>query len=803
MFFKMLKSDLKRKRGLNIILFLFITVAAVLVFTGSVQIYANFSRERIKEELCKPSDLLLLGLVSYMPEEEQLERLSPVLDADPNVQDWSRETMLRIYSQTIDFPDFDESERSPYYGQSYLCPMPQAHDLPYDMNDEPFYVPNGCIAIPVEVSLRTGVSVGDTVRYTAVTGDVYELTVSTIFKDNLLNSIARCIVSDADFEVLGADSPRAHYMYCIRLYDSSNDALEEILSSVDAAEVPAAVMGDVSSVTDEFVMMEVISIFFVVVSVFIILIILMTIRFTMIADLKEEEREIGMMKALGVDSFRFRWMFAAKYIAFAVVGGVIGIGAGLPLSSMLVDLFGRDCILPEHWKLIVLGVSCVLFIIAVMIGFSLLVMRRIRKISVIEALHGENSGERFTKGSPVFLHHTKHMSVPLFLAISDILSRFKRYLFLLIAYTLGAAILLLVFNVRHSFISPNYTRCWLYHSFDYDLHFSVETRDEIYTVMEHTGKNFYTVVNEQITEAGIPAYVDMMHSGSGYILYDGHEKNYSVYWGEGDAEKLTYHKGGHAPAQENEAAFSAYTAGQLGMAVGDAIELTMYEYNEDRTDSVERTFTVTVTGFYDDMEGGVPSLVLWDGYEAGYVDYDRVTGYVIDAPDKEKPAVIEQLRELYGEECVYTPQEGIRWELSDFDELFFWLEYGVGGAVLLVLMLITYLYVNVFLSEETPEIALLKSMGFTHGSIRKWQLLRMLLLEIGALVPGEVLHWTCGPYFAGLVMQQYQVTGIGLDFEFPVSFLVIPAILVAAVLFVTALTLLKIRSIDIRRITEE
>ena len=38
MFFKMLKSDLKRKKGLNVILFIFITVASVLVFAGAVEI---------------------------------------------------------------------------------------------------------------------------------------------------------------------------------------------------------------------------------------------------------------------------------------------------------------------------------------------------------------------------------------------------------------------------------------------------------------------------------------------------------------------------------------------------------------------------------------------------------------------------------------------------------------------------------------------------------------------------------------------------------------------------------------------
>lgn len=803
MFLKMLKSDLKRKKGLNAILFLFITAAAMLVFTGSVQIFANTSRERIKERLCKPSDLLLMGMVRLMPEEETYEKLSAVLDAEETVRDWSRETMQRVYSSQFDFPDYDEEEQDAIYGGAFLCTQPQAHDLPYDVNDVPFCVPNGCIAIPRDVSTRTHTNVGDTVRFSTVTGDVYELTVSTVYKDNILLNVTRFFVSDADFEVLAADSPRTRYLYCVRLYDASYDVLEALLNRIDAADIPAAVMGDVSSVSDEDVMMEVISVFFIIISVFLILIILMTIRFTMIADLKEEEREIGMMKALGVDSFRFRWIFAAKYIAFAVIGGVIGIAAGLPLSSMALGMFSPDCILPERWKLILLGVLCVLCIIAAMIGFSMLVMRRIRKISVVEALHGENSGERFAKGSPIFLHRRSRMSVPLFLAVSDILSRFKRYVFLIVAFTLGAAILLLVFNVRNTMVSPSYTRCWLYHTYDFDLYLRHGAEEEAEKIMEQTGKSYYEAINIQLTQAGIPAHLDMMNAGDGVLRYHGHEKNYTVYWGEDDAEKLTYHKGGRAPASENEAALSAFTAGKLGIAVGDTVDLTMEEYNEDRTDYVERQYTVTVTGFYDAMEGGIPSLVLWDDYDAGYVIYQNVTGYVIDAPDKEKPAVIAQMRELYGEECVYTPREGIRWELSDFDRLFFWLEYGVGGVMLLVLMLITYLYVNVFVSEETPEIALLKSMGFTHGSIRKWHLLRMLLLIVLSAALGEVLLWTCGPLFVSLFMQQYQVTGIGLDFEFPVSFLVIPAILIAAVLLITAATLLKIRRIDIRRITEE
>ena len=52
-------------------------------------------------------------------------------------------------------------------------------------------------------------------------------------------------------------------------------------------------------------------------------------------------------------------------------------------------------------------------------------------------------------------------------------------------------------------------------------------------------------------------------------------------------------------------------------------------------------------------------------------------------------------------------------------------------------------------------------------------------------------------------MQQYDVTGVRFLFEFPVSFLLIPAAVIGTALLVTRLTLVRIRRIDMRRISEE
>lgn len=541
--------------------------------------------------------------------------------------------------------------------------------------------------------------------------------------------------------------------------------------------------------------------FIILISVFLIAIIFMTIRFTMIADLKSEEKEIGMMKAIGVDSLRFRWLFAAKYIAFAIVGGMIGIAAGLPVAGMLINMFGPDCILPERYEMITIGVLAVAAIITMMIVFSLLVMRRINRISVIDAIHGENRGERFGKGFPIFLHRRKKMPIPLFMALNDILGRFKRYIFLIIACSLGAAILLLVFNVHNTIINPNYTRYWLYHDYDFALTLSDELADKISAERERTGKSFYNVVNSMFADEGIPAHFDVMNRGSAILDRGESSHDFTLLWNKGEPEKFEYRKGGTAPKLANEAATSTYTANKLGIEEGDVIKVRLRENNEDHTDRVWNEKEIVITGLIDYMENSESILIMGGEYDNGYKSGSRMTGAVIDTPEKEKNAVIKQMKEIYGEEYIFDGRQAVKDDVGDFDRLFFLLEYAVGGAVLLVLMLITYLYMSIFVAEKVPETALLKSMGFRSISVNAVYLLRISLLLLISLVLGEVYIWTLGNYLFETFMKQYEVTG--MRFEFPVSFIVIPLIMLAALLLTALLTLRSVKNIGIWKISEE
>ena len=72
----------------------------------------------------------------------------------------------------------------------------------------------------------------------------------------------------------------------------------------------------------------------------------------------------------------------------------------------------------------------------------------------------------------------------MFLALSDLLGRLKRYLFLIIAYTLGTVIMLLPFNARNSVITPSYARVWLFHSYDFRIRPTDEQWDEFDKIEE-------------------------------------------------------------------------------------------------------------------------------------------------------------------------------------------------------------------------------------------------------------------------------------------------------------------------------
>ena len=805
MFFKMLKNDLRQKKALNFVLFLFITIASMLVFVNSVQLYEYITGNERNRDVCKMSDMLVFCDSQGWIQEDSRKTCKDSFDKNSHVKDYYRREMKNIPISQIDFEMVDENSINDLlYSAHYLTVLPKDRDLLYSIDDNPISVENNTVWLPQNYNTLAGVNVGDIMKLTTDMGNTYPLRVAGFYKQPYLGSFKWYVISDADYEYLSGELFETTDMYGVQLDEVSHSVYMDLSDKLSKLPGIWIVMQDMQN-SNDYILSFILSVFLALISLFFMLIIIMTIRFTVIAALKDEEREIGMIRAIGVDSFAFRWLFAAKYIAFAFVGGAIGIAAGYPLSRYVLSAFSADSIFPSAGEIIIVGIISVILIVLLIVGFSFIVMHRISRISVISAIRGENIGECFGRSKTVLLHRSRIMPTPVYLAVSDIIKRFRRYVFLLIAYTPGILIILFAFNIKNSVISTDYLKYLLNYQIDFFVEFNMDQLEGYHSRMIAEDKGLWELVNEDIKKAGIPARVEADHyETSGITKLNKNDIVTTVYYGKGDISRLPYCAGA-MPIKKDEAALSRFAASNLGIGIGDEIEIILGSTSENGMSRESTTEKFKVTGLIDIIDSGTLTAILSNEYEpkGEQKDFQYGMAFIIDAQGQEKEKVFNDLEKLFGEEVTLTGEEYVHRALLEYDQLFTMLEYGVGGLVIFILILMTYLYSSIFIAEEKSEIALLKSLGFTDGSIKAAHIIRILLLALTAVILGELLLQTAGQAIVGMIMESLGITGFRFLPEWVFSVCVIPCILTAAVVLTQWLNLEQIKKIAIWSISNE
>ena len=805
MFFKMLQSDLKKNKGLNVILFVFVIVAATLTVVGALQSYLYLYGVPYTMEQCQSSDVLSFYRFSIGEREQEKAKLNNYLKSRQDVERFCDIEGPILIGSDIEIPEFAYEEREVLsYGTKILTKQPRELDLLYDTEDRPFFVENGTIAVSTTFQDRTNTKIGDKLQIATQMGNIYEFTISHFYKVPTNMGIDLFVVSDADYEVFAKECPLIADAYRLKLMDPEK-ANEFVKNYPQDEEAGLRFISYHNLFQDNYqAIMAIVSYAVLGIDVFVIVIMMLTIRFMMIASVKEAEKEIGMMIAIGVDSLRYRWCFIAKYIAFALVGGFLGGVFGILISKVQISLFCKNTILPTRGMRIVLSLLAVSLVIFCIIGFSMLTVRRIRKISVIDVIHGENRGERFGKASKFVLYLRKKMKVPFFLALSDLLNSCKRYLVLIITYSLGMAVILAVCFLESTFNSPKYDEYFMYNrKVDFEIHFDSDTYQK-YFQREGSYEGLLKAVSRELEEAGIPANISYDHVSYGNILLDTQKISCEIMFGDVDPHRFTFRKGGSVPKLDNEIALTYKCAKLNNLHIGDKITLEFYEYGEDRTQSHKTTKEFLITAFIDVMEVEAPTVLLSGDNDSMRKDTDYVVFSELEGNKKEKEQYLRQMKEMYGEDQIRSYEEYSQAYFGNMLDIIDTLKLVMGGLVILVMVLVTTLYSSVLLHEEMSSIAGLKCMGFSNRDIRKWQMYRMGLIVLGSVVIGNVLAQTVIERLVALVFElQFQFTG----FQFVISpweaYLIIPLLGFFVIMLTMTLRLKSVDKIQIWKIREE
>ena len=790
MFFVMLKNDLKERRGLNIILFIFILSASLISVIAANLMYMEITGVKQTDRLVNTANTVINCNIGAGNFEEKKQALAHWMEESSYVMDGELKEYVRLADSEVSINGIYASEDSfPHHKTFHLTTKSNRMNLLYNDADMPFSLKSGEVAISLDIADMTGTAPGDEVRITTQMGNVYSFKVAEIYKNPIRMNCEELVITDVDFEALKADNP---FRFCkLMIKGNGVNNLRKINDSLaDEGLIKGCGGFYYTPETDmDYTVM--------------VVIMLITIRYMMVAAIKQEEKEIGMMRAIGVDSFKYRWMFAATYITFAFIGGIVGLVAGVPLSRYILWQFCKNMISGSPYTVYIIAVLVSIFMCFAIITFAAVMMRRIRKISVTETIHGDSSGERFGKMNLINMYTAKRLRVPEFLAVGNIINSFGKYIFLIITYALAVMVLLTVFNLKSSLFSSEYQKNFMNLRYDFYVYMSGDFADYYY----QKGGGYKGAIEEFVKDAneqGIPVRVRFMSGTEAEIKRDDKEDiSISLLYGDTYNERIPLRKGGKLPVHKNEIILSYFTAKKEGLKIGDKLTIELEEYDDDMIGkhTVQREFIIT--GFFDIMEGGESNAIAGSQYSGAYETMTRLTDLWLECPKSEKTGYIEKLRAQYGSEVIKTNKEAMEDNFGYIIGTINALKIILSIMIAFILSLNTTLYMTVDLARETPGVAMLKCVGFSNSDIRKWQMVRMLLIIIFAYILGVIGEYTIVDRFAGAVFGTFGVTRFHFVPAVLDGLVIVPAVVLGIGLIAMRVCLIKVKGINLWNIRED
>ena len=810
MYLRMLKADLKDKPGLNAVTLIFMIAAVTFMVIGSTLLYSLFAGEQNTYKKCNTTDVYFLIEQSVSDKEGLRKSYGDAIRNTHAFKDIILKEKVATDFNGIEFIGDDVDEAVHYTSRVFICDVPNDVDRPIDMEDNAFFeVKDGCAAISQVTHNKLGVNVGDKVRITTQMGNTYEFYVSTLYINPASSHIDQIYLSDNDTEKIFSESPRkSDGFYCV-VGDDIKDYISELQSAAGDVVVRFSDFGSSANASKVLIMNNdglfaiIVSLSMVVIAGAVMTMAMITIDFSLKSALKREEREIGMMKAIGVWSLSYKVFFILKYLLFAVAGGVLGLPLGFFLNKLLFDKFVMNTVYPDPLILILIGVVVSLVTITLIILFSFFALRRINKVSVIDAIHGENRGERFSSLPGLALNDKKRMAVPLFLALSDILRGFKRYVLLILAYVLGICIVLFVVRLNDSILTTDYAYKFFQNG---RLDFLIRIEDSYYAKLVKGAGSFDGVieqVNKEFKDNDIPAVIYVEDESAAVMHFKNKDYACAIKWNNESASEIEYFTG-DAPKLANEVAVGYYHAREKGIGIGDVLTLEYDKYSDDHTTFHKVKEDFIVTGLVDQFGNNNLTLLMGDDFEGAPVLGSNFFSCKLDVPEDQYDEYISKMQEIYpnGEIKIMKNEEVMPYFLTGYQPMFRLMILIVSVICTILLVLLTALYENIFLDEEAADIALLKSMGFSRSVISAWHFLRLLILALIAVAVTYLFMETLGNFLVGNLFTSIMKCGSFRLKVLPLSnFVIIPVVILtglAVIMFFMAKMTNKIQIWKVR-----
>ena len=773
MFWRILKNDLKRRKTMNAILLVFVMISAMFAAASLNSISAVTGGIEHFFELAEVPDAVVSS--QYKDVEEQLRELPSVSDikAEPyycSVSAGSFRYKGKKLDNCVNPPSFLSDE---HLGVKY-----------FDTDNNVIKgVEKGSFYATLQFTNDTDIKPGDEVEL-EMDGLKRTLTykgrIKSAVSSPALSANAYIILDDDDFEYF-RKSDDASVFFGNVFYVTTSDTKELADFCYRYDDVYLTTRDEVKSY---FIYDMLIAYVLLSISVILMATAFVVLRFTIGFTISEEFREIGVMKAVGINNGAIRRLYIIKYLAISVVGALIGFAASVPLSSVMMDSVSNNIVLGSE-NGVILGAVSSISVVAVILLFCYLCTGKVKKLSPIDAVRNGQTGERFRKKSIMHLGSSK-LPATGFLAFNDVTSAPKQFAIITLIFTLCMLMMTSMSNFSETLKSDKILFLFNVPASDAHIGESQVFKDIFLDPLAY--EHIISDTEKKLADNGIPAKCSMTFGSVSEGTYNDNKLNLRCLVTKGNIDYNTACDNGSAPQKSDEVILTQHALDELGAEIGDRVNIKIGDsFKEFLVTGTFSTFMGTDTAvFHKDVDFTGLNINNSCGIQVrfdGSPDADTVSKN------------IEKLKDIYETKKIYTSSELIE-GMTQLSGTMNAIKYMAMILTVVVTGLIVMLMERSFISKEKSEIALMKAVGIKSGSIFTQHTLRFLIASVLACAAASAVIIPLSNMILIKVFSLIgDIKGVSTDFDPVEIFAVCPLILISVTFIGSYLTSIHTRKI--------
>jgi len=776
MLLKIFKKDVKRNYIILSILFFFMTLSVVLVSSGTFMIHELYTSVG---EFFEKSDVPhVVQMHAGAIDEKAIERFS---SENPYVKDYQLSRMLSIGNQEI----FFEGEKSNTNIMD-LSFVKQNKSFDFLLNTENNIVPikEKHIGVPVYYQERMDLEIGDMIR---VQNGSYnkEFKIQYFLRDAQMNapiiSSKRFLINPIDYEVVSENFENVEYLIEFKL--TNTETIEVFKKQYTDAALPSkgpmvdrSLFKIMNALSD-----GIIAVVIIFVSLLLMAIALLCIRFSIITTLEEDFESIGAMKTIGFQYSFIKRIYHFKYIFISILATILGYFISFQINPILtknISLY-MGSVVPNLLSYVFPLIGSILIMI-LMILFCGIIINRFKRVSLVATLQMAKTNGSQGKGlwSASSLKFISKLPTNAFLALKDVFMRSKMYALLTLILVICLLIVLIPFNFLTTLSDPSFTA---YMGIgESDIRVDIQNIEDGYSYYQEVLKTIEKDPGVEKVSGYVTSQYEVLNS-------DGYYEGINIEVGDFSDFPIKLLKG-KMPKQQNEIALSKLNADGLDVDVNERITVNIN--GEEKS--------IKVTGIYQDITNGGKTAkgilpirenhIMWQTISVDLDESVNLNEKIIELnqrfPSIKVTGIQGYIEETF-KETIKQVTTVIKFSIT---------------IALALLVLITSLFTKMIVIKDQYEISILRSIGISKKNIIVQYILRIIMVSLIAMVITSVIGNTLGASIVSLLMSFLGASKIDFIIDPIMVYLKIPLAFMAVISCVVLIVTQSIKNIEVNQV---